>query len=213
MKRIFLIVASLFISTQVLLAQKYNNNEESERKGFNKENFYIGGSLSAAISSGIFGIGVNPEFGYSVAKWIDFGVVANYNYTSYREYRGGDRLHQSIYGGGVYTRLFPVKFLFAQAQIEHNWLIQKQLFAGGGSIKQNFSCNSFLVGAGYTTGRNPSGKSGYGYFSILFDALNKENSPYVSYDYDMNGNLIGHHPIPIIRAGYILPIFQGRNNK
>jgi hypothetical protein len=210
MKRIFLLLAGILFTAHLLFAQE--QNDESGTKGFNKENFFVGGSISAAISSGIFGIGGNPEFGYSLTKWADFGIVGNYNYTSYREFRGSNRLHQTIYGGGVYTRLFPVKFLFAQAQMEHNWIVQKELFAGGASDKTNLSSNSLLVGVGYTTGRNPMSKSGYGYLAILFDVLGEGNSPYVGYDYDVNGN-ISHYSIPVIRAGYIFPLFQGHKSR
>jgi hypothetical protein len=179
MKSYFLFFAGILFFGQTVVAQN-----EKEKKGFQKENFFAGGSISAAFASNVFGIGGNPEFGYSIARWVDLGIVANYNYTSYREYYGGDKLRQTVYGGGLFTRLFPVKFLFAQAQIEHNWITQKQLYSGGGSDKIKVASNSLLVGAGYTTGRDPDGKSAYGYLSILVDILKEENSPYVTYDYD-----------------------------
>jgi hypothetical protein len=200
-----------FISILFLGSVFAQNNEE--KGGFKKENFFVGGSISAAIANNVFGIGANPEFGYSIARWVDAGIVANYNYSSYRDYYGGDKLHQTIYGGGFYTRLFPVRFLFLQGQIEHNWIVQKQLFGGGGSEKDNFSSNSLLIGAGYTTGRDPRGKSAYGYFSILFDVFQDENSPYVTYDYDPNTGTNHAHPVPIVRAGFIVPIFQGRGGR
>lgn len=122
MKNYFSLLLCFVLLGKVLWAQE---DQEEERKGFKKENLFAGGSISASIATGIFGIGGNPEFGYSITKWADLGIVGNYNYTSYRQYYGSDRLHQSIYGGGLFTRIFLLKFLFAQAQLEHNWIIQK----------------------------------------------------------------------------------------
>jgi hypothetical protein len=212
MKRHFLFVLCLTVSVFVF-AQDEN---EEETKGFKKENLFVGGSLSLSFSSNAFGIGVTPEFGYSVAKWIDAGIVANYNYTSYRNYpitfSQLGTLRQTIYGGGAFTRIFPVRFLFLQGQFEHNWIALKYIPNGGGNTeKVRVDASSLLVGAGYTTGRDPLNKSAYGYFAILFDALNDENSPYVNYDYDINGNPTGTSKVPIIRAGLIVPLFQGKN--
>lgn len=201
MKNFFLTLMCFVLFGNLLFAQ-----DEKKEKGF-EGNFFAGGSISAAIASGVFGIGANPEFGYSLTKWADIGIVGNYNYTSYRQYYASDKLRQTIYGGGLYTRLFPVKFLFAQAQIEHNWITQKQFYTGG-STKDRFSSNSLLIGAGYTTGRDPQGKLAYGYLAVLLDVLKEENSPYVTYD---NAN---HRALlPVIRAGFIVPLFQGGGNK
>ena len=204
MKNFFLTLMCFVLFGNVLFSQ----NEKKE-KGF-EGNFYAGGSISAGIASGFFGIGVNPEFGYSLTKWADIGLVANYNYTSRRyldsigQYSSTDKRRQTLYGGGLYTRLFPVKFLFVQAQIEHNWITEKYFFSGG-SVKDKVSVNSLLIGAGYTTGRDPLGKSAYGYLAVLVDVFKHGNSPYVTYS-DNNQRLL----LPIIRAGYIVPLFQGK---
>lgn len=212
MKKYFLFIVCVF-SFHVLFAQEENNEE---RRGFKKENLFTGGSLSLSFSSNAFGIGLTPEFGYSIAKWLDLGLVANYNYTSYRNYPVSygqiGTLKQTIYGGGAFTRIFPVRFLFLQGQFEHNWIALKYIPNGGGStVKNNVSSNSLLAGAGYTTGRDPHGKSAYGYFAILVDVLNDRNSPYVTYNYDVNGNITGTSKVPVIRAGLIVPLFQGKN--
>jgi hypothetical protein len=105
----------------------------------------------------------------------------------------------------VFTRLFPVKFLFAQAQVEHNWIRSKYMYASGAPdyiIKT--SGNSILVGGGYTTGRDPDNKSVYGYLAVLFDVGNDANSPYK----DGYGRTI-----PIIRAGLNVPLFQGHGER
>jgi len=207
-----------FLFFCLLLANAVMAQDENEQdgKGFKKENFFTGGSISVSFFNNTFLVGGSPVFGYSIARWADLGVVANYTYTSYKDYSyygSDDKLRQSTYGGGFFTRLFPVKFLFAQAQIEHNWIKQKYIPVNGASIKDQVSSNSFLVGAGYTTGRNPDGKSVYGYLSILFDVLKEDNSPYVSYDYDPNTGAARVQQVPIIRAGLIVPLFQGKNDR
>ena len=195
------------LSIQVAVAQE-EEEEATEKKGFKKENFFTGGSISLSFFNNSFLIGGNPVFGYSLTRWADIGVVANYNYTSYRDYNVfDDKLRQTIYGGGFFTRLFPVRFLFAQAQIEHNWIRLKYIpppNSGALSQTNRVSGSSILVGGGYTTGRDPDNKSAYGFLAVLFDISKSENSPYVD-----NAN----RAIPIIRAGINVPLFQGRRGR
>lgn len=211
MKKTLWILGLVFM-TQLAQAQE---EEAGEKRGFKKENFFTGGSISLAISNYTFGIGATPEFGYSLARFVDLGILGNYNYTSYRNYPIQGQigtLKQTIYGGGAFTRIFPARFLFAQAQFEHNWIDLKYKYSGG-RVKDNVSANSFLVGAGYCTGRDPDAKSVYGYFSVLVDVLKEENSPYVNYDYDVYGNITGTRAVPIVRAGLIVPLFQGSHHR
>jgi len=201
MKKLFLL---LLIAAGFYPSVRAQNNNASERKGFQKDRLFTGGSISVSFTDNSFLIGGNPEFGYSLTSWADLGVVANYNYTSYRDYYYyNDKLRQTIYGGGLFTRLFPVRFLFAQAQIEHNWIRLKYMPNNGGiNEKYRLSGNSVLIGGGYTTGRDPNGGSVYGYLSVLFDVLKETNSPYTD-----NTN----RTIPIVRAGIIVPLFQHSN--
>jgi hypothetical protein len=204
MKRSSVIFLCFLALGQMVLAQ--DNEDKEEKKGFQKENFFTGGSISLSFFNGSFLVGGNPVFGYSLTRWADLGVVGNYTYTSYRDYPSyNDKLHQSLYGGGVFTRLFPVKFLFAQAQVEHNWIRSKYIYSSGApDYVESVSGNSILVGGGYTTGRDPDNKSAYGYLAILLDVGNSANSPYK----DGYGRTI-----PIIRAGFNVPLFQGRGRK
>jgi len=200
MRKCFLILLILLSFKTVVLAQ----DDEEEKKGFKKENLFTGGSISLAFFSNGSLIGANPVFGYSVARWLDAGVIINYNYTNYRDYSYlNDHLRQTVYGGGVFTRLYPIKFLFAQGQVEQNKIQYKYKPApnsGVSSWAMKSSANSILIGGGYCTGRDPDGKSVYGYLAILFDVSNDLNSPYV----DGYGRAL-----PIIRAGLQIPLFQG----
>jgi len=191
----------LLIFFQQLHAQ---DEEEEEKKGFKKENLFTGGSISLSFFNNSFLIGVNPVLGYSLTKWIDAGIVINYNYTSYRDYQVfDDRLRQTIYGGGVFTRIYPVRFIFLQAQAEHNFITQKHIFPNGPTDIIKTSGNSVLVGGGYTTGRFPRSGNSFFYVAILVDVAGTSNSPYT----DAYGR-----KIPIIRAGIQIPLFSGGGN-
>ncbi len=202
MKKTILSLLFLISTITFIFAQ---DKEEEKEKGFKKENLFIGGSVSLAFYNSTFLIGGSPVFGYSIAKWIDAGIVANYNYTAYRDINTfDDKLHQSVYGGGVFTKIYPLRFLFAQAQFEHNFIKQKYILPGGGPTSTSTTdANSFLIGGGYSTGRYGTGGPPFFYLAVLFDVSGNANSPYT----DGYGRTI-----PIIRGGIQVPLFQGKNN-
>ena len=185
-------------------------------ESFKKENLFTGGGITLSFSNNGSVLGASPVFGYSIAKWIDAGIVLNYIYSSTRHvtyYNPGsgtyfysdDKLRQSTYGPGAFLRLYPVKFLFAHAQFEHNFISQKLIPVDGtGAIKDKTDASSFLVGEGYCNGRENRGDMFY-YISILFDVLKDPNSPYVENTQSNTVNVL-----PIIRAGIQIPLFQGR---
>jgi hypothetical protein len=139
-----------------------------------------------------------------LTRFIDVAVSANLNYTSQRDNTVfGDKLRQTLYGPGAFVRLFPIKFIFAQAQYEHNFIKLKYLPPSTSSqLPQKYSAdaNSLLVGGGYCSGRQGAGDTYY-YFSVLWDVAGVANSPYVD---GLN------RAIPVIRAGLNIPLFQGR---
>jgi len=200
MKKRYILTLLCLLSAASLIAQE---EEEVKEKGFKKENLFSGGSISLSFFNNTFLVGANPVLGYRIANWIDAGLVVNYQYSSIRDYyQFDDRLRQTIYGGGAFTRLYPVHFLFAQAQFEHNFITQKYLPPNNGtSARATTSANSMLVGAGYTQGRDKYGNSGFFYLSVLWDVSGSSNSPYT----DAYGR-----SVPIIRAGFNVPLFQGR---
>ena len=200
MKKIILALSVLALTTSSLFAQK--EKDEEEKKGFKKENLFTGGSVSLAFYNNTFLVGISPVFGYSIAKWVDAGIVVNYTYTSYRDYGFvyNDKLRQKVYGGGAFVKLYPVRFLFAQAQFEHNYITQKYIPSIGNTQTYTTDANSMLVGGGYTTGRYGPGGDMFYYLAVLFDVSGNINSPYT----DSHGR-----SIPIIRGGIQIPLFQG----
>src|SRR5689334_8199120 len=118
MKKAIVIVSSLFLLSYAVRAQ----DEEGEEKGFKKQNLFTGGSVTVSFFNGQTVLGANPMFGYKIANWLDGGVAFNFVYSGSRDYNEfNDRIRQTTYGPGVFARLYPVNFLFAQAQYEHNF--------------------------------------------------------------------------------------------
>jgi len=208
MKRLLVLITLLCAATSIMFAQDEEKKKDEEKKGFKKENLFTGGSISLSFGTGSFLVGASPVFGYSVTNWIDAGVVVNYTYQFYRDvdyygYGTNDKIKQSIYGGGGFVKIYPVPFIFAQAQFEHNYVSQKYIHAnGGGTEKLNYDVNSMLVGAGYASGRYGAGGQPFFSVAVLFDVSGNRYSPYVS---------SGGNAVPIIRAGIQVPLFQGKN--
>jgi hypothetical protein len=201
MKRVVLFLSLFTLS----FASKAQDKEEKDKTPF-KENLFTGGSISLAFYNNTFLIGGSPVLGYSLTNWADAGIVVNYNYTSYRDVETfDDKLRQTVYGGGVFAKLYPVRFLFAQAQLEHNYIRQKYIPPGGGATSSaKDDASSFLIGGGYTTGREGRGGEPFYYLAVLFDVSGNTNSPYT----DAYGR-----SIPIIRAGLQIPLFQGKTKE
>ncbi|MEP6594705.1 MAG: hypothetical protein ABJA71_02115 [Ginsengibacter sp.] len=172
----------------------FAQDEDSEtHKGFDATNLFTGGSVSFGLGLGgynkTFLAGLNPYFGYTFAKWIDAAFVVNFQYYTARNI-SDDKYRSTTYGPGIFTRIYPVRFLFIQAQPEYNFIKQKYIPVSGTSLKDNLRVTSLLLGAGYISSR--SDKNSFTYLSILFDVLKDPYSPYV----DGYGKLI-----PVVRAG------------
>lgn len=202
MKKILLL---LFITSSVVSQAQDNRDDES--KGFQKERLFTGGSVNVGFSSYQTILGITPQFGYSITDWLDAGITLNVNYSSIRDYSvPRDKLRQTVYGPGAFLRVFPIRFLFASAQYEYNMINLKYIPApnsGYSGDKYSLNANSFLVGGGYAGGRQ-KGNNTYYYFSVSWDILGDENSPYV----DQYGR-----SNPVIRAGYNIGLFQNRDRR
>lgn len=205
MKKLLGIIVLLSALQLPALAQ--DNPEEdaadTPKKTFKKENLFTGGSVNASFFNGTTSLGINPHFGYSINRFIDVALSMNVSYISQRDNQfAGDKLRQNILGPGAFVRIFPVKFLFAQAQYEHSFIRYKYIYPSGSGLpseKLRFNANSLLVGAGYTNGRE--GGNSFYYVSILFDVLREPNSPYTD-----NNNRV----IPVFKVGYNIGLFGGR---
>ncbi len=147
---------------------------------------------------------MNPELGYSLNRWLDVGVVVNFDYQSISAdptgyYNPNLSSKQFTYGGGVFGRAYVLPFLFLTAQPEYNWTsIKANDETYGGTYKTNVSAPSLLLGLGY--GRRVVGQNGF-FIELMFDALSNTNSPY---------NDAFGHPLPVLRAGFDIYLHQRR---
>jgi hypothetical protein len=201
MKKILMIAFVLV----TVIANAQTETDYTKVKFFKKENVFAGGDFGIFFGSGSFAAGLTPFIGYSLTDYLDAGVSFNFNYQSARDVQyAGDALRNTTYGPGAFVRLFPLSTFYLQAQFERNFLSAKYIFPSNfynSSEKRTGAASSYLFGAGYCNGRE-EGSNFYYYVSILFDAGNDINSPYI----DQYGR-----KDPIIRAGFNFPLFGGGN--
>ncbi len=175
--------------------------EADQPRGFRKEMLFTGGNLNIGYFNGVTVLGATPQLGYSVANWLDAGIVLGYTYTSQSDVFG-TKYRQTIIGPGAFVRLFPVDFLFATAQFEHNFLRLKVITPGATDVSRT-SVSSLLVGLGYTSGKQGR-NTPYYYFSVSVDVLNNPASPYRTYTNEI---------FPVVNAGFNIPLFQGAGKR
>ena len=128
--------------------------DEGTGTGFRKENLFIGGSLGLGFADNVFSIGVNPEIGYSLNRWLDAGVVVNFTYNSVSPdpqgiYNPDLSEKEFIYGGGLFARAYVLPFLFLTAQPEFNWTHDKQVYEAkcpGGDVCIRRACAELVAG-------------------------------------------------------------------
>ncbi|GAB3424988.1 hypothetical protein GCM10027516_26380 [Niabella aquatica] len=211
----------MFIASVNVLAQdeevKVSNANEGEplppENGFKKHNLFTGGNVTASFYTGGSLLGASPVIGYKLNDYFDAGVVLNYVYNGARDWREvNDRFRRHIYGPGLFARAYPVPFLFAQAQLEHNFIAENYIAKPGSAYYQDgrFRANatSLLLGGGLSTGRNKGGTTFF-YFSVLADVLKNRNSPYISVDnYGQPNERL--RIVPVLRAGVSVGLFQKR---
>ena len=197
------------LSLTALTVYSFGQEEGDEEKGkFKKENLFIGGGIGLGLGGWNqgFNVGVNPEFGYSVAPWLDAGISTNVNYFSFRaQVNNGIRQRSLNLGVGAFTRLYPIRGFFIQALPEYNWIttnLKNMNFGGTGEtykIKQE--APSLLLGVGYGT-RN-IGHSNF-YTAIMFDVGDNSASPYI-------GSLGSRRfKLPVLRTGFNIYLGQKR---
>ena len=203
MKKIVIFFA-LLSSFYAAKAQDEEKSSSEKKRGFKKENMFVGGNLGLGFSNSSTVLGISPYVGYSLNKYLDVAVSTNVSYTSVRDYNEyGDKIRQTIYGPGAFVRVFPFRFVFAQAQYEFNFIKYRYIPANNSvtytAFRKNIDAGSLLIGGGYAGGREGVGSSFY-YFSVMWDVAGNSYSPYV----DELGR-----SLPIIRAGYNIALFQG----
>lgn len=190
-----------FAQEQEVVFSSKEKEKEGERKGFQKDMLFTGGTLNIGYFNGVTVLGATPQLGYSVSEWLDAGIVFGYTYMS-QSINTDEKYRQHIIGPGAFVRLFPIDFIFASVQYEHNFIKQKYISPYGG-YTQNLDVNSLLVGLGYTSGKDGR-NAPYYYFSVSIDVFNDPNSPYRTYANEI---------YPVVNAGFNIPLFQNSKRR
>jgi len=195
-KKKLLLVTTLLCFFLISNAQMNDGNGS----GIYLDDLFTGGTANMSFGENSTTVGISPCFGISLTKYVEVAVNVNMNYATQRNINYvGDKLRQKVFGPGAFIRLFPAKFLFLQAHYERN--IMQTKYYGINNESYNKSANSLLIGAGIASGKNYPEKKSYYYFSVLWDVLKSTNSPYLDNT---------HTPVPIIRAGYNISLFNNR---
>ncbi|MFN8265099.1 MAG: hypothetical protein U0T11_03445 [Chitinophagaceae bacterium] len=163
------LVAAVVLILFVFAAQAQDD------KGFKRENIFIGSGINLGFSNG-FILGLNPEIGYSLNKFVDAGLATNITYITQNDYNSSAVFRYSVAGGGPFIRFWPARMLFIGGQLEYNTISSSVKFEGNVTDKTSYSAPSILVGAGY--GNRFIGQSQF-YTSIVVDVMKDQKSPYV----------------------------------
>lgn len=167
---------------------------------------FFGGGLVLGGGTGSFQIGLNPELVKSYNEYIDLGAAVNLYYASFRSTNMDNstlsyKSNNTQFGLGGFVRAWPIKQFFIQVQPEYNWTFSNaKNISQGTSGSSSVSAPSFLAGLGYGN----RSENGFSYFSIMFDLINSQQSPY------RMGQLTAQ---PIFRAGFGFPIRLSKSKR
>lgn len=190
-----LIVLACLLATSVyVMAQR----EEDEKGGWKPDHLFIGSGLNLGFSNG-FIIGLNPEIGYSINRFIDAGIATNLTYVTQRSQVANTSGRYLALGAGPFVRIWPARMIFIGGQFEYNAITYKEVTNGATVYKEKANAGSLLVGLGY--GTRVIGQSQF-YTSIMIDALNDVNSPYRDQF---------RRVLPVFRTGFLF--YLGRGNR
>ena len=169
---------SLFFLLMLLtsfLSFAQNAEEDEKEKGFKRDQLFIGTGVNLGFFNG-FIVGLNPEIGYSLNRFVDVGIGTNVNLITQNDPNSPTTYRQWTFGGGPFVRVWPVNMLFIGGQFEYNSIAYSVKSGGDIVFKENRNAPSILVGAGY--GNRTIGGNQF-YTSIMVDVLRNPNSPYI----------------------------------
>jgi hypothetical protein len=178
------------ISTAVLA------QESDEKGGWKSDHVFVGTGINLGFSNG-FILGLNPEVGYSINRFLDAGIATNLTYVTQRSQFANSSVRYLAVGGGPFVRIWPARMLFLGAQYEFNSISISEKTDGVITDRASAGSGSLLVGLGY--GNRLVGQSQF-YTSILFDVLQDANSPYRD---------AFNRALPVFRTGFLFYLGRG----
>lgn len=170
----------LLLLSGVQLAQaQYYKTDTARKKEFDGSRLILGGSLGLAFGD-YTNINISPLVGYRISDLFAAGVAINAQYGSerFRDYYGetSQRNQYSIFGGGVWGRVYPFDFLFIHVQPELNYVsLKTTLYDPKSTYTDHYGVPSLLIGGGYT--QPISDRAAFSVMA-LYDVLQDDRSPY-----------------------------------
>ncbi|MEN9697332.1 MAG: hypothetical protein RLZ56_753 [Bacteroidota bacterium] len=179
------------------------NNTITTMDALHPKPLFIGGGIVLGGGTGFFQLGLNPELVKTYNEYIDLGTAVNFYYANYHSTTSNNadyKLTNIQLGLGGFVRAWPLEQFFVQLQPEYNWTFSNtKNYSQGTAGNSQVSAPSLLAGIGY----GKRFENGFSYFSVMYDLIDSEQSPY------RMGQL---SPQPIFRAGFGIPIHFSRKN-
>lgn len=182
MKRLllcFLLVTAVHFAEAQYYKTGDTTTTTSSKKKIDPSRLIIGGSLGLAFGD-YTNINISPLIGYRISQLFAAGININAQYGSERLSNYNNvtiqRNQYTIFGGGVWGRVYPLDFLFIHVQPEYNAVSLKSTYYDPKTVvHDHYGVPSLLMGGGYS---QPVG--GRASFSImaLYDVLQDSRSPY-----------------------------------
>jgi hypothetical protein len=145
-------------------------------KGFSVQKIFVGGDLGFGFGSYNTYVDVSPLAGYRFNKWLAAGVKLNFNFASQKSYTDPTQNESyTILGGGVFGRIYPLRWLYLQVEPEYNVYSANIKSSGTVLASETHDVVSLLIGGGYV--QQISSKAAIT-FGIMYDVLQNEYSPY-----------------------------------
>jgi hypothetical protein len=175
-KTFSLLVLTLFTATamaQYQAAPTQTGGDEGQR-------LFFGGNFGLSFGNSTF-VNVSPIVGYKINDYFSAGGGVNFIYSSFTTRDGaGNKLYTDSYGTaglGIFGRVYPVKFLFAQARPEMNYVWGKIKYYGSAPSEMKYPGKwvpSLLLGGGVAL---PAGRGAL-LLSLQYDVVQDARSPY-----------------------------------
>jgi hypothetical protein len=126
-----LLLAAMFI---VFAHSARAQAEETETKGFDPDRLFFGGNFGMSFGDYTF-INITPQVGYQFNRYLAAGGGLSFIGSAFtqRDYNG-DKIYKDSYnsaGLNLFGRVYPIPFLFLQAQPEYNYTWGKTKFYNG----------------------------------------------------------------------------------
>jgi hypothetical protein len=179
---------ALLLSSQSAQAQA---EEGTDTKGFNPDKLFFGGNFGMSFGDFTF-INITPQVGYQFNRYLAAGGGISFISTGFtqRDFNG-NKIYKDTYnsaGLNLFGRVYPIPFLFVQAQPEYNYTWGRTKFYNGqpeATLDGEF-VPVLLLGAGAVI---PAGRSGSFIAMLQYNVIDNDrsvygNRPFVSFGFN-----------------------------